>query len=609
MLVDPLCMLGYSDIPETEQLYGGGALNFLKLAGAAGALYERPVVTSETLVWQGRPYMATPLKWRVGIDRLYESGINQVIYHGFPYHHPSFPNPGYHPFASPHLGIMTFSADMSENDPLLAGAAPALNAYASRAQYLLQRSRTNTRVGLFYQLFDYPNGNYIREELVQGVLDDQDAQMPKESRIAAMIMSSKTDVTGDRKWIQDSAALASGLVAAGHYPIYFNEDRLLRSRIEGKTVVMGEAAFEALILYRERSLTVEVAVKLQEIAAAGILILFVGRRPDQNPGYADHEQRDRAVREAIATIPGGDCADAAAVLAALAAAGVQPEVYYDQPQPHLGFIHKVDREDGSDLFFFRNRTRDERVVAVTLKATGGVRHVPGTVQASGTSAPGGRTPVLLDLWTGRMGLLPAESVEGGIRLTMRFAGYESKMIMLADRADIQDLEAAPEPILQADLEPVATVRDFAFATDHRLVNATSRRIELTLSGLKDWRKIPELATLGDPGEYIASFKLAKLDSARRYFLQLDRVCDRADVMVNGHALAPLFVPPWRCEITGLLIEGQNALRIVVTPTLRNRLVGYANAGSSDYRQYKKQPTMPSGLMGDVTVCVLRRAEP
>ena len=202
-------MLGYSDIPETEQLYGGGALNFLKLAGAAGTLYERPVVTSETLVWQGRAYMTTPLKWRVGIDRLYESGINQVIYHGFPYHHPGFPNPGYHPFASPHLAMMTFSADMSENDPLLAGAAPAINAYASRAQYLLQRSRTSTRIGIFYQLFDYPNGNYIREELVQGVLDDQDAQMPKENRIAAMIMPSNPVVTGDRKWIQDTAALAA----------------------------------------------------------------------------------------------------------------------------------------------------------------------------------------------------------------------------------------------------------------------------------------------------------------------------------------------------------------------------------------------------------------
>jgi len=119
---------------------------------------------------------------------------------------------------------MTFSADMSENDPLLAGAAPAINAYASRAQVLLQRSRTSTRVGIFYQIFDYPNGNTIREELVQGVLDDQDAQMPRESRIAASVMPSKIDVTGDRKWIQHSAALAGELVAAGHYPIYFNEE-------------------------------------------------------------------------------------------------------------------------------------------------------------------------------------------------------------------------------------------------------------------------------------------------------------------------------------------------------------------------------------------------
>ncbi len=159
--------------------------------------------------------------------------------------------------------------------------------------------------------------------------------------------------------------------------------------------------------------------------------------------------------------------------------------------------------------------------------------------------------------------------------------------------------------MRTDLEPVAAVSDFAFVADQRLVNGTSRRIELKLLALKDWREVPELAALGDPGEYAASFTLAKLDPARRYFLQFDRVCDRADVVVNGHVLAPLLVPPWRCEITGLLVEGQNTMKIVVTPTLRNRLVGYANAGSRDYRQYKKQPTMPSGLIGDVTVCALR----
>jgi len=40
----------------------------------------------------------------------------------------------------------------------------------------------------------------------------------------------------------------------------------------------------------------------------------------------------------------------------------------------------------------------------------------------------------------------------------------------------------------------------------------------------------------------------------------------------------------------------------------DRLVGYANAGSGDCRECKKQPMMPSGLIGDVTVCVLQRGE-
>ncbi len=586
MLVDPLAMLGYSDIPETEQLYGGGALNFLKLAGAAGTLYERPVVTAETLVWQGRAYMTTPLKWRVGLDRLYESGINQAIYHGYPYHHPAFPYPGYHPFASPFMAMMNFSTDMSGQDPLLIGAAPALNAYAARGQYLLQRSRTSTRVGIFYQLFDYPNGNYIAEELVEGVLDEQDAQLPKAGgiggRVRQMILPSDGEVTGDRKWVKDSAALASRLVSHGHYPLYFNEDRLLQARIEGRAVLMGEARFEALILFREKSLTVEVAAKLAEVAAAGVPVLFVEARPDRSPGWHDHAARDRAVRDAIA---GPDCRNSDDVAAALAAAGVQPELRYAEPQPHIGFIHKIDREDGAEYFWLRNRRRDEREVAVTL--------------------PGRGSPVLLDLWTGEMAALPHEATADGVRLTLRLAGYESAVVMLADAAAAAGLPAAAPAVLAADLEPVAAVHGFAFSADQRLVNGTHRRIELELAELHDWRAVPELANLGDPGAYRTTFTLGPVETSRRYFLQFDRVCDRADIVLNGQALAPLLVPPWRCEVTGLLRAGENTLTITVTPTLRNQLVGYADAGSKDHRQYKGGVKMPSGLIGAVQVCALR----
>jgi len=586
MRADPLGMLGHADIPETEQLYGGGALNFLKLAGAAGTLYERPIVTSETLVWLARTYMTTPLKWRVALDRLYESGINQVIYHGFPYNHPAYAHPGYHPFSTPYLATMTFSSDMSRNDPLLSGAAPMLNAYAARAQSILQHSRTSSRVGIFYQLFDYPNGDYIQEELVQGVLDEQDAQLPRRSPLVNLIMPSEQNVTGDRKWIKDTAALGRELVAHGHYPLYFNEDCLLRSHIEGKRVAMGEAAFEALILFREGSLTVEAAEKLKEIAAAGIPVLFEGRRPDCYPGYFEHETHDRLVREAIAVVDGPVFDGSEAILAALLAASVRPEVRYEGPQHSFGFIHKIDRQDGSEYFFLRNRTRDERVLTMILVTEG-------------------KVPVLLDLWTGRMGTLPYEAAGSEIRLTLDFAGYESKMILLTDPLAVQDLPTAPAPVMREDLEPIVRLGNFSFAADQRLLNGASQRIEMQLAALRDWREIPQLAALSDPGEYSATFALDKVDLGRRYFLQFERVCDRADVILNGHALPPLLVMPWRCEISAVLREGENWLQVTVTPTLRNRLVAYAHAGSKDHRQYKRQPTMPSGLIGGVMVAATR----
>ena len=211
MLADPLCMLGYSDIPETEQLYGGGALNFLKLAGAAGTLYERPVVTSESLVWQGRAYMTTPLKWRVGIDRLFESGINQVIYHGFPYHHPGYPPPGYHPFASPHSAMMTFSSDMSENDPLLAGAAPAINAYAA-ARNTSCRAAAPARASASSTSFSTtPTATTFGRSWCRGCWMSRTRRCRRRTASPSMIMPSNPAVTGDRKWIQETRGVGGAI--------------------------------------------------------------------------------------------------------------------------------------------------------------------------------------------------------------------------------------------------------------------------------------------------------------------------------------------------------------------------------------------------------------
>jgi hypothetical protein len=585
MRADPLRMLGGAHIPEGEQLYGGGALSFLKLIGSAGTLYNRPLVTCETLVWANRPYMTTPLKWRVGLDRLFESGINQAIYHGFPYRHPDFPFPGFQPFASPHspMGIL-FDTDMSRGNPLLFDAAPAINAYAARAQNVLQRSRTRAAVGIFYQLFDYPNGYIIPEETVRGVLDETDTPAPPQPGFVEALMPSGLPAKGDRVWVKECSDLGADLVANGWYYQFFNEDSLLRAEARGGQACMGEAAFDALVLFKETALPAEAAEKLRALAESGVTVLCVGSRPERDPGFHEQASRDARVQAALAGLPAP--AQPNQLAAALRERGAAAQIAYDLPQPGLGFIHKIERGGADEFFFLRSRTRGEQTASFTVKAAG-------------------RLPVELDLWTGaaaRLAHTPA--AEGAVRLNLTFAGYTARMLALLEPAAAAGLPEAAPDLREANLQTVLSLDAFDFTAEARLADGATRAI--ALAGLRpgDWRGVPELAGLGGPGTYRARFTLAALEPGRRYFLCCERVHDRAAVTLNGQALAPLLVMPWRVELTAALTAGENTLEIEVTPTLRNALVAYAAAGRREYKMYKKQPTMPAGLIGAARICIL-----
>ena len=532
--------------------------------------------------------MTTPLKWRVALDRLFESGINQAIYHGFPYRHPAFPFPGFQPFASPYFPAgMSFSSDMSRDNPLLFGSAPTLNAYAARAQYLLQRSQTRAAVGIFYQRFDYPNGNFIQEELVQGVLDETDTPLPKGSGLIEMVMPSKPALTGDRQWTAECAALGSQLVASGWYYQFFNEDSLLKAVVQDGKARMGEAAFEALILFQETALPAAAAEKLRQLAAAGVPVLLVGARPERDPGFFDHAARDRQVSEAMADVGAQVLAGAGEVIGALKERGIAAQVEYDTPGPAFGFIHKVDRQDGTELFFLRNRTRKEQSLSFQVRA-------------------GQRVPIELDLWHGTAARLPYQPAGADHKkLALTFTGYTARMVAFVDEAAAAGLPAAPPELREAQLETVQLIQPFAFTAQQRLADGSQKPIALALPEAVDWRSLPELAGLAGPGAYQARFSIQPVQPGARYFLCFERVCDRADVTLNGAPLPPLLVMPWRCELTGLLREGENTLTIQVTPTLRNGLVAYGNAGAPLYKQYRKQAGMPAGLIGPVRVCRLR----
>jgi hypothetical protein len=89
------------------------------------------------------------------------------------------------------------------------------------------------------------------------------------------------------------------------------------------------------------------------------------------------------------------------------------------------------------------------------------------------------------------------------------------------------------------------------------------------------------------------------------------VRDAAQVYVNGQLAGVVWHPPYRIDVTGLLRDGANELRIVVANTAINELAGQS---LPDYRllwdrfgkRFEPQGMenlrpLPSGLLGPVTL--------
>jgi alpha-L-rhamnosidase len=150
---DILRAYGLADIPETEQLYAGGQMEFLKMASSAAHVYGRRLVSAEAFVHSGQAYKSTPESIERDTNRAIAAGINEIVYHGFPYVYMDRPEPGWHPFAAP----ASFSDHFNDHNTKIWPAVPGLNAYISRLQVVARGARPSARYALYWPGLDYPN--------------------------------------------------------------------------------------------------------------------------------------------------------------------------------------------------------------------------------------------------------------------------------------------------------------------------------------------------------------------------------------------------------------------------------------------------------------------
>jgi Glycosyl hydrolases family 2, sugar binding domain len=126
--------------------------------------------------------------------------------------------------------------------------------------------------------------------------------------------------------------------------------------------------------------------------------------------------------------------------------------------------------------------------------------------------------------------------------------------------------------------------------------------EVHLADLKDWTLIPDLRNFSGKGHYALDFQLDSryLKPGSSIRLDLGEVHDVAEVWINQKKAATLLLHPFRLDATPYLQAGNNHLEIIVTNTLRNRLVGDGLAGDSNFVIFKNRMFyLPSGMIGPV----------
>lgn len=574
--IDVIAAAGGATIPEAEQLYAGGADLFLKVVSSGAHLYNRNIVSAESCVYQMRDHTLTPTFIYAAVNKLFASGINHIVYHGFPYHRPDGAGePGWHPFSSPWGGTSTYSENISQTNPFWKDIVQ-LNRYIARCQLALRVGAPESDVLIYYPFFGFP-ASLVRvedwdENLFLGKLDPSDDAIYATQLELISALFGPPDEEGPTGWLKRVKQKLTQMHESGWSWDFVNEESLLQSEVKDGKIVIRGSSYKALIIYDTDRVTLALARQLGRLAKEGATIVFIGQTPSRDSSDFSLEDADAQVLTTIAEVlasakkESGD-AEWASILAGL---GLEPAIRFNQKSPLRHVRRRL--QGGGQLIFIANPEKEG--VYASLLVGGGCRQ-----------------PKTLDPWSGDAHALPADDA-----IPIQLDAFGTTFILCGIEGD------APIQHETAEFDKIPVASWSLYVDTDDVPNG-----HVHIEGLGDWRDNEATRYSGGPGVYRATVSLDAGIVSNEIFLDLGWLEGVAEVMVNGQFVGRLIVPPFRVEVSGLVKEGINDIEVKLIPPKRNRYVGKARAGDKQYAQFLSSPEVlaKAGLIGPVNLLVKR----
>lgn len=560
-----LDLYGAVDIPETE---GNDVLRY-KFATSVSHVMGKPLASSESATWLNEHFLSSWSDVKKAIDLYWIGGINHIFYHGVAYSPKAEEWPGWLFYAAVHF---------QQTNPQWKDFHK-LNEYIARTQSFLQSGKPGNDVLVYYPLADrYSDPG---RELLQHF-----------------------DGMGREFAGTEFEKISTWMLEHDYTFDFFSDKQLQNFKGSGKNIITGGNLYQTILLPANDYISAKSFEKIFNLAKNGATILVYKNMPEDVAGFAGLDTNRSALKNFIgqlnftdfekiktAVIGKGKFMLSDNIDLLLKKAGIRNESLY---KTGLQFTRRKN-VDGK-TYFISNRSNKEVNDWIVLN----------------TSA---LSVAIFDPMTGNSGLANwRKKDDGSTEVLVQLKPFESTIIQTYNTKKKANNFSYLQ--IKGKSEQIKGEWTLTFLDGGPSIPATAKITELG-----SWTLLDGDAYKNFSGTAKYSISFAKpAEKTAAWLLDLGKVNETAEVILNGKKIATLIGPNFTATIPDADVKQNNTLEVIVANLMANR-IAYMDKNNIPWKKFYNtnmparkrensknglfdasnwQP-LPSGLSGPVTI--------
>jgi hypothetical protein len=506
------------DIPEIE---GIEPLR-IKMASSAGNVTGKKLVSSESATWLNEHFESNLSDIKIAVDRFLLNGVNHIVYHGTCYSPPNEPWPGWLFYAAVHMNPRNS----------LWHDTPALNNYITRCQSLLQSTRADHDVLLYFPIYD--RFSTPGKEMIEH-FDGVGKQFEN------------TAFRDGAEYMQEN----------GYAFDFISDKQIENSTVENGVIkTEGKATYKTIVMPHSEYIPLWTFAKIISLAEEGATIVAYKGLPTAIAGYADRTEKENQFHGLIDRLKVAKSESGVREMQV----GKGRIVVGDDLEQLLSFI-KVQNEpmgeiglqyqrkkdvDGNIVYFISNNSEKTINAWIPLQAKAG-------------------SITLLDPMSSEVGKARVKSEAQTTQVYLQLTAHQTIFVKLypnsIDMPDFRYWQSSEDSVSLSGTWKVTFTQ-----------GGPSLPAVVQTDTLKSWTQFNGdiYPIFSGTATYTFEFNKPALQP-QQWLLKLGKVKETAAVYLNGNYIATLIGPAYQVAIDPVMLQNKNILEVRVSNLMANRI--------------------------------------